>query len=108
MLGTPNSEAEAALRPIVEHVFSGDAMPNYTFECRDVACRLTIVEDKDAGPGGWRGALEKNADLRLRVSNVSFHGSDMRDLRTKASLRETRVYFRLVDVDAGSNAGMVR
>jgi len=108
-LGTPNSEAEATLRPIVLAALSGDAgsVPDHVFECRDVVCRLTIVESKDAGASAWMGRLQASVDLRKRISSAAFHGSDRRDLLTRTMLSERRVYLRLVDADAGS-AGMVR
>jgi hypothetical protein len=109
-LGEVNHDAEAIFRPIVERALTleGGAEPAFTLECRDVVCRLVVIEDHDADVEAWRGPLRDSIDLRERVTSRTFHGSSpAADLLGHANLREERTYFRIVDTDAG-DVGMVQ
>jgi hypothetical protein len=109
-LGDPNGDAEVTFRPMVERVLyrDGGVGPTYALECRDIVCRLTIVEDNDAHVSNWAAAFQEDIDLRKHVTAMAFRGATSTDdLLTKTTLRQERIYLRLVDPDAG-DVGMVR
>jgi hypothetical protein len=97
--GSPNNAATAMFLPIVSRLLGGDggAPASHTLECRNVVCRLSVVEDQRAD-ANWRQLLQRDADFRSRVATIGFHGPDpSQDLLTKESILETRVYFRIAD-----------
>jgi hypothetical protein len=110
-LGEPNLDAEQLFRPVIDRILTAalaaelgtaDRTPfPYTLECRDVVCQLTFVANGIA-PAVVGTALSTDVELRGRVTALSFPQSrSTEDILTKAKANEARVYWRVLEVEAG-------
>jgi hypothetical protein len=109
-LGEPNLEGAALLTPIVDRILAAmDAggSPNHSLECRDVVCKLTIVEPAGTTSKPWMEALQRPGnDLRSHTNGMSFHATNpSQDPVTKEGLVESTVYLNLASAPAAGARG---
>jgi hypothetical protein len=98
-LGERNPEAEMRLGPLIDALLAidGGSGPSRTLECRDVVCKLTLLEPTGSDANVWGRALQRrNTPLRAHTSGMSFHvGNPTQDPVTREGLVESAVYFKL-------------
>jgi hypothetical protein len=113
-LGAPNPVAQAAVRPYVDAVFDCAAFrlpdagaeelarlrcsgrpPDFTLECRDLACKLTVLATPSTDRG-WSDRMAWETGLLTRARRFSLLGRFPRpDSAEGESVQEVPVYFLL-------------
>ncbi len=97
--GVPNPIAAKAILPALARVMKGErsTAPDFNFECRSWACRMTVLLPDDQRET-WVKPLQEDIELYDRTRGIGFFGgSPVKDPVSGGTFSENNVYFRLAD-----------
>lgn len=97
--GVSNPVATKAVLPALDRVMKGERSmaPDYTFECRNWACRMTVLVPDDQS-AIWMKPLQEDIELSERTRGMGFFGgSPVKDPVSGGNFSQKNVYFRLAD-----------
>jgi hypothetical protein len=108
-LGAPNELARVRLAPLLERIVASDGgpVPDHDLECRDLVCRLCVLDAVDGGSADrWMIPLQTSAELaRYQRGRVEFAGGAfVRDSVTGRAFRRRCAHIPLASAD-GAPAG---
>jgi hypothetical protein len=108
-LGAPNEAARVRLAPVLERILAehGGPLPDHDFECRDLVCRLCVLDAVDGGSANrWMLPLQTSAELRrYQRGSVQFAGGAfVRDSATGQGFSRRCAHVPLASAD-GAPAG---
>jgi hypothetical protein len=104
VLGHRDDPADKSIRPVLERLLRGDgSAPDFSLECRDRICRLTLIDFEPARGAEVTTALQRDVELGRHVSGVTFAGeARSADMLSETGVREAHIYLRLNALDPPS------
>lgn len=95
--GLPHPEAERRLHPILGRLFGTEpGVRTHGLECKDVACKLVLVEPADTGDEAWDQAINADGELQewTRDARLARTVPIADPARLRARVERT-IYFKL-------------
>jgi hypothetical protein len=99
--GDPNPaaqrELEGVIRRIVARDGSGDV--SHRLECRDIVCKVTVIQPTNEAPNVWLDAIQSDRDLISRAKAMDLSApSPIKGFLGNRNLNEYLVYIQLRDM----------
>jgi hypothetical protein len=99
-MGAPNEWATATLAARLAHVLKGDSSspPDHSVECRDYACKLSVLDElQDPSAGRWMAQMTSPELLEVIERGVLFKDGDwVKDPIGGREFRRRTAYMKLV------------